>query len=323
MSPYENDEIGESANFWEGVKRALCCIRSQAQSPTSTVSSSEVVLPKIKILPRANSFTNLRWSRGFRKACLNDKASLSLNDINTPKVVRATGLAAWRGRSASRSSQITSSHSANSNKETLDIGPSSVSIGMRSIWDSFFESHSTMLWTKHTENIFANNDGLGGDCSDWEKDTNISILELTPENESVYKDSLVSSEYSKEKGEVLLSFNSKGGMRSTYFPLDTRLELVAKWLSKGSPKKIPIWGSSLPRTRDKKGPIRFHKQTLSELFEGGLDPKKDGIICFIGPVEGRISFKMSLCKREILQKATRHNGASNSVIQMSQSKLDS
>jgi len=49
---------------------------------------------------------------------------------------------------------------------------------------------------------------------------------------------------------------------------------------------------------------KFRKQTISEAFGDRLDSTKHGVTFFVGPVDGKVSFKMSICDLKELENAT-------------------
>jgi len=202
-------------------------------------------------------------------------------------------------------------------------------------WDSFFESQSSMM----LPSPMGNSEGHFEDATDWgecDEDMNLpEVLSLRDRSESgnnsLRQGSMIlstasrvvipgltkqdqspswSPDLSRRMGEVLVSHVTAKGMRYTFVPSDIRLEKVSDWLNQGSAVAIPISEPYHPyhpkiRRSKKNNTSEFLNLTLSELFEDRLDPERDGITFFIGPVEGRVSFKMSLCELEALEKATK------------------
>jgi len=199
-------------------------------------------------------------------------------------------------------------------------------------WDSFFETCSTMM----LPSPMVNSEGHFENATDWgeyDKYTNLTevpslrdpfesgsislmqgsmILNADPRvviTGLTKQDQSASSppDLSRMKGEVLVSYVTAKGMRYTFVPLDIRMEKVSVWLNQGSALPIPISEPIHPKIRrnKKKNPSEFLNLTLSELFGDRLNPEREGIIFFIGPVEGKVSFKMSLCELEALEKATK------------------
>jgi len=95
--------------------------------------------------------------------------------------------------------------------------------------------------------------------------------------------------------EVLLLRMTKGHVRSTTFPVDTRLGEVAEWLNEGYVPVFPIQEYSSSRSLPKdRSSISFRKRTIANVFGDRLNPKNHGISFFLGPVEGKLCFKMIL-----------------------------
>jgi len=109
----------------------------------------------------------------------------------------------------------------------------------------------------------------------------------------------------RRRGEILLTYLSKSGMKYKSVPKSMQIEEVAKWLNNGSKLTIPISKHIHPRSFMAKNNSNFRKQALSEVFGDRLDPEKVGITFFLGPIEGNMSFKMSICNLQLLEKATR------------------
>merc|ERR1719233_2271090 len=90
-------------------------------------------------------------------------------------------------------------------------------------------------------------------------------------------------------------------MRFRWVPLNTQLETVAGWLNEGAKNILPISWQVFPRKRDLRW--KFLKLlTIKEAFGDRLDSSKDGINFFVGPVDGLISFKMSICDLYMLKR---------------------
>jgi len=195
----------------------------------------------------------------------------------------------------------------------------------KSSWDCFFETQSTLASSKQMNKISVNNFESLQDWTDlYATQIELSQQELNAdkwreedvplENSSGSEDSTslenLSPENFRQKGEVLLSYHSKGRLRFTIVPVDTQLDDIAAWLNKGSKYPIPISLHNHPKIMEIKSHQNCSKKTLSEIFGGDLNPEKEGITIFIGPVEGKISFKMSKCDLTLLRRATRNGKAS-------------
>merc|ERR1719204_782814 len=97
---------------------------------------------------------------------------------------------------------------------------------------------------------------------------------------------------------------SKNKMRYRFASLDMRIEDIATWLNRGLTNNIPISEHVHSKRLIVENPIPFRKKSLSEVFGNRLDPEKSGITFFIGPVEGKMSFKMSVCDLKLLRSAS-------------------
>jgi len=49
---------------------------------------------------------------------------------------------------------------------------------------------------------------------------------------------------------------------------------------------------------------KFRKQTISETVGDCFDPLKQGLVFFVGPIDGKLCFKMSVCDLEKIKAAT-------------------
>merc|ERR1719369_1974811 len=81
--------------------------------------------------------------------------------------------------------------------------------------------------------------------------------------------------------------NTRTGNRFINLPLNTKLERVKVWL-----------GSSLPiviEEEGRRGRLCDSKATLVQIIGKGLDPSKDGLGFFIGPVNGTVSYILKVC----------------------------
>jgi len=189
----------------------------------------------------------------------------------------------------------------------------------KSNWDCFFETRSTLASSKKTNKSPVKNYESLQDWTDWHttqielsqqelsadklSKEDVQHLENSGSGDSISLENL-SPENFPQKGEVLLSHHSKGGLRFTIVPLDTQLGDIAAWLNKGSQFSIPISLNIHPKRMEIKSHDKSSKKTLSDIFGGDLNPEKEGITIFVGPVEGKISFKMSKCNLNLLQMAT-------------------
>lgn len=81
--------------------------------------------------------------------------------------------------------------------------------------------------------------------------------------------------------------NARTGNRFINLPLNTKLESVRVWL--GSPLPIVI------EEDGKRGRLCDPKATLVQTVGKGLDPTKEGLGFFIGPVDGKVSYVFKVC----------------------------
>lgn len=81
--------------------------------------------------------------------------------------------------------------------------------------------------------------------------------------------------------------NTRTGNRFINLPLNTKLESVRVWL--GSPLPIVI------EEDGRRGRLCDSKATLVQTVGKGLDPSKEGLGFFIGPVDGKVSYVLKVC----------------------------
>jgi len=303
MCGIEEDDLKGCTKFWQGIKNALCCRKCWAQDCKDIGASSyEDVTCSLN---NAYSFNvdNLRLVKLPVLPALPDFSEGSLTCPKTDdRMLKVSST--WRTRKMDHNSSPRRHISEKSN------------------WESFFESQSSFISTNRADKT---HDGVEwADCS--KTDIDMSFLEFNLEKSSIIEDSkqmknrprsgddysicTILAENSRRNDEVLFSYYSNEGMRFTFVPLDVRLEDVSTWLNKSTPHTIPISDSIFTRSSQTERQGKFSKLTLREAFQGGLDPERDGITCFLGPVEGRVSFKMSVCGLDTLQRATRDSIAS-------------
>jgi len=180
----------------------------------------------------------------------------------------------------------------------------------KSNWGSYFESQSTHadsdeLLTDTDEipipKVLAPGTETVEDASDWGLTDSYSChselsLEIITQNKVV-------SESKRTESDILLSYMSKNGMRYRFASLNMRIEDIAIWLNRGLTDTIPISEHVHSKRQILENPRTFRKQTLLEVFGNRLDPEKSGITFFIGPVEGKVSFKMCVCDLKLLRSA--------------------
>jgi len=332
-------------------KSSFCCTRFKVQGFDDPGSSYESPLSSVDTLYTANLANLPRKSDRIkvthskidliRKAqtwtCpalprLSEDNEKNL-DEDTLRLVRVPGLVSLVGLSKNELSALSfgkqddgrlevPSYSYRS-KNHSDV--SSPLAYQKSNWDSFFETQSSLMQTKRSENTAANNDGNFGDSTDWDKtDIELSLLDFSSNNcrkeDGKYLSGPGTADSSsaenlplenlRQNGDVLFSYYSKRGLRFTFVSLDTQLDDIATWLNKDSKYSIPISQSVHSRRSEIERRQKSSKPTLADIFGGDLNPEKDGITCFVGPVEGTISFKMSKCDVNQLQSVTKDIKAS-------------
>jgi len=195
--------------------------------------------------------------------------------------------------------------------------------GQRSSWDIFYESQTSILGLPQSESVTQTDDddelflpfvlGSGEEGSDWEvTDSGACQPRLS---ESVIRKF---PEPCRRNGEIFMTCMSKSGMKYTSAPWDMKIEEIANWLNNGSSELIPISRHIHPKTFIVETTSNFRKQTLSEIFGNRLNPEQAGITFFVGPVEGKMSFKMSVCDLKLLERATgesiRYHSVEDSII---------
>jgi len=321
--PRLSEEV-EIKNFYNG---ALSRTSRKVQKKTSSVldfwkmsAEAEVQNASFATLPSHIKEDKLSVSLDDVLPCINttlhtvsavhDKA---MNDFDTHRFVHSPGLASRLGFSKADLTLHSKTDERHLPLSCKSKTFSDMFTGNRrpSNWDCLFESHSTLKCTKRTEHTVT----TGPNSSWWmnwaktKRDASFSEIdeesscENIPEPESLLKE-----------GEILLSYYSKRGLRYTFVPPDILIEDVASWLNKDSAYSIPISQNTRQRTLKPESRAKPSGQTIADIFEGDLDPEKDGITCFIGPVNGKFSFKMSKCDLDQLERITRDGVAVASPI---------
>jgi len=171
---------------------------------------------------------------------------------------------------------------------------------LRSNWDIFFASETDLTTGWHERHV----PPMEG--TDWEESEILTLSQPPTPDKTLSKHSIEDGLFSDVGNEVLVLFLSKLGLRYTTFPLTTRLEEVAMWLNLSTNRTLPICEIRNETIRPNNAPKKtFRRRTLSEVFGERLDPSTNGITFFLGPVEGKTFFKMSLCDVDKLKRAIR------------------
>jgi len=315
------DEATRVPGLWQGIQTVLCCSKCKAQRPRrqsempisiSTISTIRSQSPRTKYSHASGSipvFLSSADTLSFNMfGTLSDDVSMYDVEKRRPMVFsvhrpqRLTKIEMSAQGNAERSLQVPSLNATLRGKIYGDYwNPNSK---QKANWDSFFESQSSMMLTQG--NI--SSEGHHDDTTDWaESDAYSSLPEVPNILDASLSRHSSSPGLSRRKGDVLVSYVAPKGMRYAFVPSDIRLEKVSGWLNQGSAHAIPICEHVHPKLRRpmKKNPVEFLNRTLSDLFGDELDPEKNGITFFIGPVDGRVSFKMSVCELDALKKATK------------------
>jgi len=165
------------------------------------------------------------------------------------------------------------------------------SISQKSNWDIFFESQTEHTWLKTP-------DLSKEEIADWDLDDS-----LLPSPELSQDNSTPVGTCSKEK-KVFVSYVTKDGMKWTKMNILLRMEEIAIWLNKDSnSESLPIGEFMSPRKDIRRG-TKFRKQTISETVGDCFDTLKQGLVFFVGPIDGKLCFKMSVCDLEKIKAAT-------------------
>ena len=84
-----------------------------------------------------------------------------------------------------------------------------------------------------------------------------------------------------------------------------RMEELADWLNEDTNSKnlLPISKSFSLGENNISSSVKFRKQTIAQAV-GNLDPLSQGLVFFVGPVDGKMCFKMSVCDLEHILAVT-------------------
>jgi len=290
MSTDPNDDTSNLATtvLW-GIKSALCCVTPD--SATDTVSQTDPVVQRQvegeKMERESLSLANIATSRLMNVAL----ASMQIRCPNRAAMeVEVEENSEEKLIAPSNNDSLPSHHSLYHKHPNISEiwSPNK----RQSDWDMYFESQSDICTgTSHKESGVNTTDNEDEYETDWEE-----------VRRSTYEEDDLTTDYARSKGEVFLSYMSKVGMRCTSISPDTRLEMVAAWLNEGSNHNLPISQNINPDGATFQG--KFRKLTISEAFGDRLDTEKQGITIFVGPVNGKMSFQMSVCDLKMLERAT-------------------
>jgi len=105
------------------------------------------------------------------------------------------------------------------------------------------------------------------------------------------------------KGMVLAMVVTKQGQKFRLLNLNVTLqEVVNTFLKAEAGASLPVSFTLSTDTRPKLLPADKMALTLKENLEGYIDELKQGISFFTGPVNGKLSYKMSVCQLEYMEK---------------------
>jgi len=157
-------------------------------------------------------------------------------------------------------------------------------INEQSNWDDFFQSQTTLTDISKMLRISTEY------SEDWSSGNDLPVPQASSERRS-------SSIYTApKKDEIFVSYVTKSGMKWDNKDLSMRIEELTEWLNEDfkSESLIPISKTIFLDSKNSTPAKKFRKQTIAEAF-GELDPSKHGLMFFIGPVDGKMKFKMNVC----------------------------
>jgi len=340
------DEANGVSSFWQGIKTVLCCsrckgwgTRCQVQFESAEYLSAEDdgpgQSPRAKYSCSGNSYNSRptilsstdflifpmlgRLSKDMSIDDVDKRRPMVVSSHRAPQICPKIELPAQR--TDERMLEVPSVIITQKSKKYGEYWTPNCK--QKANWDSFFESQSSMMLPPAKFSSEGN-----FDAADWGESDEYTSLPEVPSSREQSESGNVSSkrsscpDLSRRRGEVLVAYVTAKGMRYTFVPLDYRLGKVSVWLNQGSALPIPISEHVHPKLRrnKNKNPSEFLNLTLAELFGDRLDPERDGITFFIGPIDGRVSFKMSLCELKALEKATKEIQSKEYPIQNNNSR---
>jgi len=256
---------------------AFCCSSSEVMARSISLAPEKASSEPIHSNPWKKTPKNLHFPDilpFFKMSISSGKSSGSRNQISSydthpmPPIVNILNVPSTKVKRNTSSEIWCRSHRTKSN------------------WDDFFAGELSELGTNYES---------GSEGIDWEMSDSPSGIIVPDFHRSTISE--VPSEAKEKNGQVFLLYLSKKGKRSDWVSLETRLEKVAAWLNEGSSYRLPI--SEPVSTGQQKFRKNFRKLTIKEAFEGRLT-EKEGINFFIGPVDGKMSFKMTVCDLRML-----------------------
>jgi len=315
MRPFQEKETTVATKVLQGIRSAFCCTVCNVQGPERTSRFGNIEGQK-HVLPKQDAI-----EKSFAEAV----DSLTL--IHFPQI---KNMVSSLGRKASN---------LKSDDSRLELPPVVVQIKkknsneiwapstcQKSSWDIFYESQTSILGLPLSESVTQTDDDddlflpslilTGDEGTDWEvTDSGACQPRLS---ESIIRTNTLFPEPCRRNGEIFMTCMAKSVMKYISAPWDMKIEEIANWLNNGSSELIPISRHIHPKRFMGETTSNFRKQTLSEIFGDRLNPEQAGITFFVGPVEGKMSFKMSVCDLKLLEKATgeriRYHSVEDSII---------
>jgi len=154
------------------------------------------------------------------------------------------------------------------------------SYSMRSNWDSFFDSQA------ETESPSRNCTTEG---SDWGTEVSELFLNRRKSSEQTMRSN------SPVHNAVLLTVVKKSGMRNGKASVGMRVEELVKWLNEDNLINLPLCEYNPKRSPRPKPKENFQKLTILEAFGDSVNFKRQRLLFFVGPVEGKLCYNMQVC----------------------------
>jgi len=265
----------------------LCCVNlvSRTNDSKGQVKKIEQILAEQEVVP------NHQYSVIYNKSIAGTnrhKSTAKHVDCNwrLSKPKSTWNQEEWR-QNCSKSTLSICSKKWSKSTSTMFSSPNTI-MG-KSNWDMLFESEIEQSFGKsETKTTF--------EGSDWnvEESDDSSIM-----FESASEDMVLSF----RNGEVLLTLITKVMTKFRYFPMDKRLQQVTEWLNEGFARNIPIHGHH--HLKGPKSMNKFRERSIADIFGDRLNIRKNGIVFFVGPVEGKICFNMMLSDLKMIKSAIR------------------
>jgi len=169
------------------------------------------------------------------------------------------------------------------------FSPSSMS--SHSNWDNFFESQTELTESRNISRKSSD------ESQEW------GVYESAPSSPMSPHGNQRTFFPSPKKDKVFVSCRTKTGMRWSCKNLSTRMGEVVEWLNEGAMPKcwLPISGNTVGKNN--KSGDDLAKKTIAEVM-CDLNPLNQGLACFSGSVNGKLSIKISVCDLDKIIAAT-------------------